>query len=584
MADSKVLVFGDDTRSFLTIARSLGRRGLTVHVAPSDFSSAALRSRFIAKTHVLPALVHDGADWTSAVEELLKVERFDLVIPCTDRSLLPLSAHRHRLRELARLAIPEPEHIEILFDKQRTREVAATLGVNLAEAVYSAEYKSAEVVFSHLGAPVVVKPRRSVSLDALHRQELVRIVETPDELERAVQDREPGSYFFEAFFPGSGLGISVLSDAGEIIQAFEHHRIHQAAQGGSSAYRVSAPISQELLAVCKKMVGRIGYTGIAMFEFRRNRAAGAWILLEVNARPWGSMPLSVSAGVDFPYAWYQLLVNRNRLAQAAYRTPVYGRNLDLDIAFVTARTAEMTKWRDRAVFLTDWSLGFARVLTGREKLDSLTLDDPGPAIAELGSLIFRVFSACWRRIPGQQQVRRAVARARLRFALKAATRAGKTPSIAFVCYGNICRSAFAEHAMANALPSLPIRVLVRSAGTYQVDGRLSPGEAMTAARRHGVDLAAHRSHRVTMELLSSTSILIAFDQSNIKALKAQYPRIPCPVILLGSLIETPDRKGEIRDPYGGEPALFDRVFGAIRQGIDVVCSHVLKTASTETRP
>jgi protein-tyrosine-phosphatase/predicted ATP-grasp superfamily ATP-dependent carboligase len=583
MAD-KVLVFGDDTRSFLTIARSLGRRGLSVHVAPTDFSSAALRSRYIAKTHVLPALVHDGTDWTSAVEELLKVEHFDLVIPCTDRSLLPLNVHRHRFRDFARLAIPEPEHIEILFDKQRTREVAATLGVNLAEAVYSAEYKNAEDIFFRLGTPVVVKPCRSVSVDALHRQELVRIAETPDELERAVQDRKPGSYFFEAFFPGSGLGISVLSDSGEIIQAFEHHRIHQAAQGGSSAYRVSAPLSPELLAVCKKMVSRLGYTGVAMFEFRRNSATGAWILLEVNARPWGSMPLSVSAGVDFPYAWYQLLVNRNRLEQAAYRTPVYGRNLDLDVAFVAARVAKMTEWRDRAVFLADWSFGFTRVLTGREKLDSLALDDPAPAFAELGSLLSRVFGACWRRIPGQQRVRRAVARARLRFALKAATRAGKPPSIAFVCYGNICRSAFAEHAMANALASLPDRVLVRSAGTYQIDGRLSPDEAMAAARRHGVDLAAHRSRRVTMDLLNSTSILIAFDQSNVRALKAQYPRIPCPVILLGSLIEIPDRKGEIRDPFGGEPALFDRVFGAIRQGIDVVCSYVHETGSTETRP
>ena len=48
------------------------------------------------------------------------------------------------------------------------------------------------------------------------------------------------------------------------------------------------------------------YTGVAMFEFKRNDSGG-WILLEVNARPWGSMPLPLSLGVDFPYRWYRLL-------------------------------------------------------------------------------------------------------------------------------------------------------------------------------------------------------------------------------------------------------------------------------------
>jgi PleD family two-component response regulator len=36
---TKILVIGDDTRSFLTIVRSLGRAGQIVHVAPSNFRS-----------------------------------------------------------------------------------------------------------------------------------------------------------------------------------------------------------------------------------------------------------------------------------------------------------------------------------------------------------------------------------------------------------------------------------------------------------------------------------------------------------------------------------------------------------------
>jgi predicted ATP-grasp superfamily ATP-dependent carboligase len=72
------------------------------------------------------------------------------------------------------------------------------------------------------------------------------------------------------------------------------------------------------------------YTGLAMFEFKVN-ASGNWILLEVNARPWGSMPLPVALGVDFPYRWYRLLTAGEEEPAVAYRTGVYGRNLLPDL-------------------------------------------------------------------------------------------------------------------------------------------------------------------------------------------------------------------------------------------------------------
>ena len=45
------------------------------------------------------------------------------------------------------------------------------------------------------------------------------------------------------------------------------------------------PLSADLLAACEgDRRNAVDYTGVAMFEFKRNAGAG-WILLEVNARP-----------------------------------------------------------------------------------------------------------------------------------------------------------------------------------------------------------------------------------------------------------------------------------------------------------
>src|SRR3954470_5483629 len=90
----KILVLGDDTRSFLAIVRSLGRQGIEVHVAPNNFRSPALRSRYIAAVHEIPPWMEDGAEWLSAIQGLLHAEAYDLIIPCDERAILPLQRNR----------------------------------------------------------------------------------------------------------------------------------------------------------------------------------------------------------------------------------------------------------------------------------------------------------------------------------------------------------------------------------------------------------------------------------------------------------------------------------------------------------
>ena len=67
-----VLLFGDDTRSFLATVRSLGRQGVPVHVAPYSLSAPALRSRYIRKVHRIPYYLGDGAAWTAAVRDVVR--------------------------------------------------------------------------------------------------------------------------------------------------------------------------------------------------------------------------------------------------------------------------------------------------------------------------------------------------------------------------------------------------------------------------------------------------------------------------------------------------------------------------------
>ena len=86
----KVLVLGSDTRAFLSVMRSLGRAGLTVHVAGCPAESPARHSRYVSVSHQVPP---PGASnqWRAALMSLMETEAFDLVIPCDDLMALPLN-------------------------------------------------------------------------------------------------------------------------------------------------------------------------------------------------------------------------------------------------------------------------------------------------------------------------------------------------------------------------------------------------------------------------------------------------------------------------------------------------------------
>ncbi|PPQ34554.1 carboxylate--amine ligase, partial [Rhodopila globiformis] len=397
MTAGKALVLGDDTRSFLATVRSLGRQGIAVHAAPDNFRSPALASRYITAVHELPPWMGDGADWLRAMETLLAAERFDLVIPCNETALLPLQRHRYRLAPLARLAIPDDHAIAALFDKHATRALAQQVGVPVAAGRLARPDDTAGSVAAEFGLPLVVKPRRSYALETLASRGKAQVVRDAAELARVLREVDPAETLLEQVFPGQGLGVSLLASQGRVLQAFEHHRVRELA--GASYYRVSAPLTPALLRGCDAIVAALRYTGVAMFEFKCN-AQGGWILLEVNARPWGSLPLPVALGVDFPYRWYRLLVAGEATPAVNYPVGIYGRNLLPDLTASRKEAAALRLGRmAKARFMAGRGLELLRGVTGRERHDVLVRDDPGPGLAELRALGGDVWQRLARALP-----------------------------------------------------------------------------------------------------------------------------------------------------------------------------------------
>jgi protein-tyrosine-phosphatase/predicted ATP-grasp superfamily ATP-dependent carboligase len=531
-AGRRVLVLGHDTRSFLGVIRSLGRAGIEVHVAWFEPGAPALRSRYVARAHEIPAYRPGENEWKDALEELMRREGFDLVIPCDDQRGLPLAAHRAELERWGRISCPAPEALEVLGDKHKTSELARSLGLPVPREAIVSDRQDLEALRDEFAPPLILKPPSSYTLANVEARGLVRRADSWEAADLLLAEMlEGGPVALQEFCRGVGIGVELLLSDGAPLLAFQHVRLHEPLHGGGSSYRRGVPVSTDLLDAALKLLGALRYTGVAMVEFKRDPVTGRWVFLEVNARFWGSLPLALASGADFPLALFQLLVEGRAEPASVPRVGLCARNLRADarwhITNLRADRSDLTlntrPWPDVALETC------ASVLTGQERSDTFTLDDPGPGFAEVAQLMREVSRRATSLAPRAHAPIGRRRRRQLQSAARSAFHGGDR--MLFVCKGNIGRSPFAE-AIAGRL--LGDNREIWSAGFLQ-PGRRSPADAVAAAAKWDVDLTTHRSRVVSAELVRNSDVIFVFDRTNYNRMTELFPEARNRLYLLGAL-------------------------------------------------
>lgn len=133
-----------------------------------------------------------------------------------------------------------------------------------------------------------------------------------------------------------------------------------------------------------------------------------------------------------------------------------------------------------------------------------------------------------------------------------------TPSILFVCLGNICRSPLAEAALRREAEAAGLDLMVDSAGTGSWHVGKGPDPRSCAeAMRNGIDIRAYRARQVKPQDFHDFDRIIALDAANLADLeRIAPPGAPARRSLL--LDEIPSLSGQdVADPYYGGPEGFE---------------------------
>ncbi len=302
------VVIGGDYQG-LGIVRSLGRRGIDVLVL-DDERSIARHSRYASAAVRVPEL----RDEQTTVETLLELgERYALdgwvVFPTREETVAALSRYRERLTPRFRIPTPAWDVVESAWDKRKTYEIAAELGIATPRTWLVGSAEQLDEIDGE--PPFAVKPAIKERFVYATGDKAWR-ADTRAELEAhfraAAELVGAGEVMVQELIPGGGetqlAYCAFFRDGGPAASMVVRRlRQHPPLFGRASTF-VETIENAELEAVSERFLRRIGYYGLVELEYKHDVRDGQTKLLDVNARTWGYHSLGQRAGVDFPYLLY----------------------------------------------------------------------------------------------------------------------------------------------------------------------------------------------------------------------------------------------------------------------------------------
>jgi predicted ATP-grasp superfamily ATP-dependent carboligase/protein-tyrosine-phosphatase len=561
-----VLVLDGDMVSALTIARSLFRQGIRVDIASQQQGVVAAYSRAVSSCHCYPDPLTQEDSFLAWLEQHLAAQYYDLVIPVTERTLVPISHNRARFADYT-IAMAEQSGLEVVLDKARTVSLANELGIPVPASINVHTLEELAAVEPSLTYPVVIKPARSVGRSGhISTQVKVDYAFSGEQLLTNVRHAlHFGPVILQEYVQGDGVGVEILASQGEVIYAFEHQRLHEVPlTGGGSTLRKSIALDPVLLDAARRLMAALHWQGVAMVEFKYDRSSGRYFLMEINGRFWGSLPLAAASGADFPAMLFNLLVNGQARFPQGYRQGIYCRRLTSDthwyeLALRRAAPPQLDVIPSGRQMLKDLLL----VFSPRHRFDVQSLRDIKPGLMEFWQLLGS-YLARFKGIVAERWFYRRQGRAWRSAELTSRLTAAKT--VLFLCYGNINRSALAE--VYGRQCGLEPRFTLYSAGLHPESGRAADPVMSRVAQAAGVSFQGFSSTVLTGDLVAQADIILAMDKSHYDCLAERYPEAISRTFLLGGADGTMGPTMAIPDPYGLPEQDYRRCFERVRRCVE----------------
>jgi predicted ATP-grasp superfamily ATP-dependent carboligase len=375
------LILDADLRQSLVTVRSLGRAGVTVHVAETHARAPAFASRWCASRTLVPDFARDPAGFVEHVSALCESIGRPVLITSHDGSIEALRARRDDIERVATLALAPEQALALAIDKRATLAAAERLGLNVPPGTTVTDLTSMREALDAVELPIVVKPAVSwVNAGPTAWRAAPTLARTrEDAIEKVTSLVEGGvGALLQPWLPGTREAVSVLFANGVMWATFAQRadRMYPLL-GGSSVLRESITVPEDIGPMAEALIRELSLDGYSEIEFRRD-AAGRPFLMEINSRLSASVEIAVRAGVDFPLLLYEWAAEQRICPVRSYRCGCRMRYLKGDVSWLkdALRDPQHPDAPRPAVAIASFLAAFGR----RTGYDYWDRNDPAPAV------------------------------------------------------------------------------------------------------------------------------------------------------------------------------------------------------------
>jgi predicted ATP-grasp superfamily ATP-dependent carboligase len=375
----------------LSIARSLGRLGVPVHVL-NDPDAPACRSRYVEPLSV-PLRGREReeawADYLLGPES--EAVHDSVLLAASDTGLRILAAHREALSQRYRLDLADPAAVLTMLDKRASLEVARKSGVGYPEFWIVGDADEVRSVADDLRYPVVLKPVDTARFVQLSGHKIL-VAEDRDELVRAARAvADTGlEFIIVELIPGPDDLLcsyyTYLDERGEPEFHFTKRVIRRFPSCEGPGVYHSVDWIPEVAEAGLAVLQAAGVRGLANVEFKRDLRDDQLKFIESNVRFTAGNPLLVAAGLDLGVYVY------DRVTEGVTE-PVGPIRQGLHLWHPVLDARAMLELRSRhEITVPQW----LRSVAHRQVLPWFAPDDPGPSLAKARSSLTAAWQA-WRR-------------------------------------------------------------------------------------------------------------------------------------------------------------------------------------------
>jgi D-aspartate ligase len=319
--------------SGLGIARSLHGFAVPVYALTSERDAPGARSRCFHAVFQVP----NGRDEPERLcDRLVELSRYfperPILFPTRDFDVLFL--HQHRESLVGAYVLPQPTGSSILriMDKLELARIAQEQGIPTPATSVCRSMAELERAIPSLSFPMILKPRFAYQWRRSGLWEKVGgvkaiIAESPEELRAQyyLLSEVAPEVLLQRYVSGQDEDIVVcgcyVTRDGELLGHFTGRKLRQNPPLVGTGSVVEATEVPEIVGASVRLLRAFGYAGLAEVEFKYDRTAQAYFLIEVNPRHWDQHELGLLVGVNLTHIAYSDMIS----ASTVKAHPVYGR-------------------------------------------------------------------------------------------------------------------------------------------------------------------------------------------------------------------------------------------------------------------